>query len=463
MKAAGIIVEYNPFHNGHKFHIEETRKITGADYIIAVMSGNFVQRGACALLDKYTRTRMALACGADLVIELPVFFATGSAGDFASGAVSLLDKLGVVEALCFGSECGDIGLLQAAADILVQEPPRFRSALQEGLKQGLSFPAARAAALHACTDTEAGDLPSSSQPDFAAPHEDGDFLLAPNNILGLEYCTALCRRGSRIRPYTLRREGAGYLEEDLEAADSKAAFASALSLRTALHCERASALSLPTAPHGEDASALSLPTALHGEDASPQLWDKLSPFLPEELTALWQELLVNSPFLFPEDLTRELRYRLLLNASEGFERYADVSRELSDKLKKNALSFSDWEGLCLLLNTKETTYSRISRSLCHILLSITKEELACARQNDYAPYARILGFNKKAVPLLSAMKKNSSIPLISKLADAHRLLPCDALSMLQKDITAAHLYEAVRFAKTGIPPVNEYTRQIILF
>lgn len=106
MKTAGIIVEYNPFHNGHKFHIEETRRITGADFVIAVMSGNFVQRGACALLDKYVRTQMALSCGVDLVLELPVFFAAGSAGDFSAGAVSLLDKLGVVDALCFGSEIG---------------------------------------------------------------------------------------------------------------------------------------------------------------------------------------------------------------------------------------------------------------------------------------------------------------------------------------------------------------------
>ena len=112
MKTTGIIVEYNPLHPGHIYHMEQTRKQTGADYLIAVMSGSFVQRGAPALLDKYTRTRMALLAGADVVIELPVCFATGSAGDFAAGAVSLLDKLGCVDSLCFGSESGDISLFE---------------------------------------------------------------------------------------------------------------------------------------------------------------------------------------------------------------------------------------------------------------------------------------------------------------------------------------------------------------
>lgn len=442
MKTAGIIVEYNPFHNGHKFHIEETRRITGADFVIAVMSGNFVQRGACALLDKYVRTQMALSCGVDLVLELPVFFAAGSAGDFSAGAVSLLDKLGVVDALCFGSECGHIKTLQSAAAILAKEPPEFSGFLQARLRQGFSFPSARAAALKACLagvslSGSACQADSADAPDPALQERlpvTDEFFLAPNNILGIEYCAALLRRNSAIRPFTISRKDAGYLEDALPPAAGQNAFPSALSLRKALY-------------------SASRPL---------QLWPRISPLVPGELSGLWQTLLSENSFLFPRDFTQQLRYRLILDSSVGFEQYADVSRELSDKLKKSALRFTDWDSLCALLHSKETTYSRISRSLCHILLSITKDEVSAARQNDYTPYARILGFQKSAAPLLSAIRHNSSVPLVSKLADAHRLLPPPAFSMLQKDILAAHLYEAARFSKTGKMPVNEYTRQIIL-
>ena len=143
MKVTGIIAEYNPFHKGHAYHIQKAKELTGADYIIVVMSGDFTQRGMPAILDKYTRARMALACGADLVLELPVRFACASAEFFAGGAVSLLDRLGVVDSLCFGSECGDAGLLQKAASVLAEAEAleSFRSTLREGIRNGLSFPA----------------------------------------------------------------------------------------------------------------------------------------------------------------------------------------------------------------------------------------------------------------------------------------------------------------------------------
>ena len=140
MRTVGLIAEYNPFHNGHAWHMQEAKRISGADFCIVVMSGNFVQRGAPALLDKYARTEMALSCGADLVLELPVPYALGSAEYFASGAVSLLDSLGVVDTLCFGSECGDLSFLQKTAEILTEEPKEYLSYLKENLKAGNTFP-----------------------------------------------------------------------------------------------------------------------------------------------------------------------------------------------------------------------------------------------------------------------------------------------------------------------------------
>ncbi len=427
MKTAAVIAEYNPFHNGHQFHLERTRSLTGADYVVAVMSGDFVQRGQCAVTDKYARTRMALLGGADLVLELPVLFACGSAGDFAAGAVALVDGLGVADTLCFGSECGDIAPLLRAASLLCAESPAFQAALQGRLKEGWSFPRARAAALRTVWPKD-GSFPGE------------DFFSSPNNILGLEYCLCLTRRGSAVRPVTVRREGAAYGETVLPEPDTAAPadrrqhFPSALALRRLL------------ASAGGPAASLTqffsyVPAAQHG---------------------LWQEILAQGRLLFPADLTKELRLRLLQDAPEGYTRYADVTKELSDKLRKSCIRFSDWDDLCGRLKTKELTYSRISRALCHILLSVTAQELADARSRGSVPYARILGFRREAAPLLSAIRANSAVPLLSRPADAKRLLSPEGFAMLQKDVSASHLYESAMAAKRRTVPVHEYTRQLVI-
>lgn len=442
MKTAGIIVEYNPFHNGHQLHIERTRKETDADFIIAVMSGNFVQRGIPAVTDKHMRTKMALLGGADLVLELPVMFSAGSAGDFAAGAVSLLDKLGVVDTLCFGSEAGSIAPFQSAASLLSEEPPEFSQSLQENLRLGRSFPLARSIALQNCLSSRQASVRYATEDfsgktgcaaDTCSPLPD-NFLTTPNNILGVEYCTALYKRKSAICPVTLKREGAGYHDDTL-------------------FSEKGSGHIL--------SSATAIRRILKETQTHPDL-NAIAPALPASQLSCWQEILSQRRLLFPEDFTKELRCRLILDASDGFSQYADVSRELSDKLKKNHLTFTDWDSLCEALKTRELTYSRISRALCRILLSITDCQLQEARAKDYVPYARILGFKRSAEPLLSAIKQNSSIPLISKLADAYRLLPADAFTMLQQDITAAHLYESAVAAKNGTLPQNEYTRQLCI-
>lgn len=442
MKTAGIIVEYNPFHNGHQLHLEHTREKTGADYIIAVMSGDFVQRGTPSIIDKHMRTKMALLGGADLVLELPVIFSTGSAGDFAAGAVSLLDKLGMVDVLCFGSEYGAIAPFQSIAALLAKEPEEFSRILQENVRQGLSFPLARSIALqnylssHPAPDRHAAQSPSGKADSASALCSPlpADFLTAPNNILGLEYCAALSRRNSAIRPVTVKREGAGYHDDTFFSEEGSGQFLS---------------------------SATAIRSVLKETQAHPDL-SAIAPALPAAQLSCWQEVISEKRLLFPADFTKELRCRLIPEASGGFLRYADVSRELSDKLKKNHLSFTDWDSLCETLKSRELTYSRISRALCRILLSITDSQLKEARSKDYVPYARILGFKREAAPLLSAIRQNSSIPLVSKLADAYRILPADAFAMLQQDIAAAHLYESAAAAKTGTLPCNEYRRQICI-
>lgn len=208
MNITAIISEYNPLHKGHLYHIETARKETNADFMIAIMSGNFVQRGTPAIVDKYIRAEAALKSGIDLVLELPVMYATASAEYFALGGVSLADTLGCVTHLSFGSECGNAEKMMETATLLLDEPEEMKAPLKEALKEGLSFPAARAKAV------------KTIRPELA------DILEEPNNILGIEYCKAILKRKSRIQPHTICRRGQGYHSETTDES-----FASATGIR----------------------------------------------------------------------------------------------------------------------------------------------------------------------------------------------------------------------------------------
>lgn len=407
MKAAGIIAEYNPFHNGHKYHMEETKKITGADKVIVVMSGNFVQRGAPALMDKFTRAQMALEGGADLVLELPTVYACASAEFFAKGAVTMLHKLSVVDSLCFGSECGDTVSLVEIANGLTFETSDFSNALKKYTKEGLSYPQARMLALK-----ETSSIPNVEE-----------ILNNPNNILGVEYAKALLSLQSGITPFTIKRNGNDYHDASL-----KETYSSALSIRNAL---------------------------LDGKEFS-----ELKPQLPLESYSILENHFKKDCPVFSDDVSTILHYKLITEASRGFTDYLDVTKELSDRICNNLYRFTTFTGFCELLKTKEITYSRISRCLIHILLNITKEDLAYYQKENGIFYARILGFREDATDLLAQLKKNASIPLISKLADASKQLSPIGHKMLLQDILASHIYDSVVSSKFHKEPQNEYTRQI---
>lgn len=419
MKVNGIIAEYNPFHNGHQYHLMRSAALTGADYTIVVMSGDFVQRGAPALLGKHIRTEMALQSGADLVLELPVLYAASSAEYFAAGAAALLDKLGVVTHLCFGSECGDIRLLREIARLLSGESDHYRMLLQDSLKKGNSFPKARANALF-CS------LPSSHQSLLPADRKDLLSLLScPNNTLGIEYIRALDKRQSPISPVTLKRSGAGYhdkLDEE-NCPDSGSPFCSAFAVRQAL---------------------------LQGRDPA-----ELTSYLPEEAGKLFLEALKKNRPLYADAFSAVVYYKLLSERECGFEKYLDVTPDLSDRIAKKSASFTGFEAFCHLIKTKNITYTRIARCLVHILLDIRKEDMTLGKDLDYAPYARILGFRKSAAPLLAAVKAHSSVPLISKLAHREKIIPPDALRLLSLDIMAGEIYRGILHMGTCFAPPAE--------
>lgn len=444
MKVTGIIAEYNPFHKGHQYHLERARQETDADYIIVVMSGNYTQRGLPAVMDKYLRAQTTLQAGADLVLELPTPYATGSAEFFASGAVALLDKLGVIDHLCFGSECGRTDQLMQAAALLAHETSAYSQALQKHLAAGLAYPAAQEAALlpllanapvgTACPDK--GPVPAG-------------LLSSPNNRLGMEYCKALVRRNSPITPVTIQRVGAGYHDEALY--EEPQTFSSATAIRKLLLTD--------ASPKAESGAAPEILPGAAPESFASQMPDYAAGLIRQE----WQQSLP----LSPDDFSLLLHCRLLRETARSLTSYQDVSQDLADKIIKHLPDFTSFTEYCRLLKSKDLTYTRISRSLLHILLNIREEDVRDYVAQDYLGYARILGFRREAAPLLGAIKSNAALPLLSKLADADKVLAPKALAMLEQDIAAAHLYEAVathKFSQNAKQKrlQNEYRRQIII-
>ncbi|MCD8225659.1 MAG: nucleotidyltransferase family protein [Clostridiales bacterium] len=422
MNVAGIIAEYNPFHKGHQYQLDEVRRRTGADYIVVVMSGDFVQRGEPAIIDKYRRTRMALDGGADLVLELPVCLATSSAEYFAMGGVSLLDRLGVVDTLCFGSESGDLAALQQAAKLLSDEPELFQAELKRRLAAGVSYPRARAEALEAILGvTGTNPIPAV-------------IPTAPNDILAVEYLKALNRTRSAMEPLAIRRQGQGY------------------------HCD---ALADVFSPTGGFASASAIRHALLGKpDACT-----FSPALTAQLPAASRTYLADAPaFLAADSLSAILNARLLqlLHDEQALSSFADLSPELAARLKQHTLDFASFSGRIQQLKTRSYTYSRISRALLHLLLGITNEDMTRIQQLRYAPYARVLGFRQSAEPLLHAIKKSMDLKLITKTADAAQLLTADRLRVLNQDFHASHLYQSLVYAASGQQMKNEYTQSVVI-
>lgn len=413
MKTVGIVAEYNPFHNGHAYHINKAKELTGADYCVVVMSGDFVQRGAPALMDKYLRTECALKNGADLVLELPVCYAVSSAEHFARGAVALFDKLGVIDSICFGSECGDIRLLTEFAKELLDESPAFKDTLGRELRAGHTYPQARNNALIA------------SSP-YLTAHI--NVMTSPNNILGIEYCKALLSGNSRIVPYTIKRAGASYHDNCLD--DT---FSSALSIRESLR---------------------------HAVDT-----DRLHKQIPDASRSVMERAYLKSFPVFSDDLSLLVQYALLSGEDAGFTDYPDIDRELSDRIVKLLPEYRDFRSFCDLLKSKNRTYVRISRSLLHVLLGIRREELLHYIKEGPVFYARMLGFLDSASPLLTAIKKESTIPLLSKLSEAEKQLAPTGLSMLKRDIYASHVYQSVVRSKfpdeNPLPGINEYRTPIV--
>lgn len=387
-RVLGIIAEYNPFHNGHLYHIAKSKEETGAQYVVAVISGNFVQRGNTSIVNKWTKAKMALLNGADLVIELPTVYSISSAENFAEGAIKILNSLGIVDTLSFGMEAKDISTLNNIANVLYSEPKEYVTILSHELKKSNSFPKARENALMMYLN----DIKRYA-----------NVMAGSNNILGIEYLKALKRTKSTINPVGIKREKVLY--NDKYIVDE---FASATAIRKML--------------------------------MTKQLGD-ISKVMPRNSYLLLGEELKKGHYVI--DISRfekEIIYNLRRMSIEDIAKLPDVSEGLENSIKNAADSCNTTEELINIVKSKRFTQTRIQRILLYSLLGITKKQMDISRK--IVPYVRVLGFNNKGKELISEMMrlnpKLNVITSVKKYIDtvANRNLK----EMLETDILATNVY-----------------------
>lgn len=373
MRTVGMIVEYNPLHYGHVHHLEQSKQVSGADAVVAVMSGHFLQRGEPAIVDKWTRAEMALRMGVDLVLELPVVYATQPAEWFAYGAVSALHRTGVVDALCFGSESGELDWMRPLARLLKQEPTALKAALQAALKTGVSYPAAFSEAVAKIV-----------------PGVDPAALSQPNNTLGLHYLIALERLASPIDPLTIPRVKAGY--NDTSIADER--IASATALRKLMAGTR-----FGEAPPSE-----------------------LSRYVPEStFTLLEREFAAGRGPLTWEHFARPLFHQLLSLGPEALAEFHEVEEGLEHRIHTALASmdlqyFPKVDALLEQLKTKRYTRTKLQRTLLRILLQHRRSLWDRHTLRSGVPYLRVLGFTSTGRELLKRMKRTATVPVVTKIA-----------------------------------------------
>jgi len=382
-KILAIIAEYNPFHNGHLYHLQKSKKDIKPDYSICIMSGNFCERGDTSIIDKWSKTEAALKCGFDMVIELPVLYSISSAENFAEGALKILDAFDDVT-LSFGSECGDLNILNSIADVLYNEPNEYQTILSHELSKGLSYPKARENALLLYLN----DIKKYA-----------NVLSNPNNILGIEYLKAIKKLKSKVKPHTVKRIDAGY--NSLKVKDR---LASATAIRNLLK-------------ENKDVKKLIPPPAYN--------------ILSDNIE---HGKIVNDISVFEKEIIYTLRKMSLAEIAN----LQDVTEGLENSIKQAANDCNTLEDLINSIKSKRYTRSRIQRILLYSILNITKKDI----QNSYKvkPYIRVLGVSKQGKYLLSRFS-NPKYPVITSVkkfmdSNNNKILK----NMLEKDILASNIY-----------------------
>lgn len=387
-RVLGIIAEYNPFHNGHLYQIEEAKKQTGADYVVAVISGNFTQRGNTSLVNKWVKTDMALRSGVDIVIELPTVYSISSAENFAEGAIKILDSLKIVDTLCFGTETADFAALNNIANVLYNEPKEYVSLLNHELGKGVSYPKARESALMMYLN----DIKRYA-----------NILSGSNNILAIEYLKALKKLKSSMRPFSVQRKKVYYNDERI--VDE---FASSTAIRKLV---------------------------------SRGQYDEIRKVVPTSSYMLLKEEIRKGSFVLDIlKYEKEILYNLRKMTISEIAELPDVTEGLEHVIKNGANSCNSILDLMDIVKSKRYTQTRIQRILLYALLGITKKDMLNARK--VTPYVRVLGFNKNGREMLSEIcNENRRINMITSVKKFEELNLNKALKeMLDKDIFATNVY-----------------------
>jgi predicted nucleotidyltransferase len=366
MKATGVVVEYNPFHNGHLHHLTETKKTAGADLVIACMSGHFLQRGEPALVSKWARTKMALAAGVDIVIELPYAFATQHAETFAKGSISLLREIGC-ESFCFGSEDGGISAFEETVHLIQSNHIAYNASVKSYMKAGLSYPSALSKAFKDLEGT--GKLID---------------LGKPNNILGYHYIKARNTAAPELKAFTITRESAGYHDEHF----ASPSIASATSIR----------MNLFDPEQEESVINRYIPSATHEilehykkEFGGYHRWENYWPLL---------------------------QYKIMSSSPSQLREIYEIEEGIENRIIESAKAALSFEDFMNRVKSKRYTWTRLQRMALHILTNTTKSEM---NERHAAPsYIRLLGMNQTGQEYLNKSKKSLNLPLVSKLSSADK-------------------------------------------
>lgn len=401
MNIVGLVVEYNPFHNGHLYHLNKSLEKTNATHSVAIMSGNFLQRGEPALFDKYTRAMAAVKNGVDLVIELPTLFACQSAETFAHGSIATLNSLNCIDSICFGSEEGNIDILYTISKILVDECDEFKDYLKKYLNDGMLFPSARSLALfdyinkHNLIDISKDKL--------------FNILNSSNNILGLEYIKSILKLKSKIKPYTISRIVSSYNSEDIT-------------------------------------NTICSATAIRKSLKENNNFSLIKDVVPKETYEVLNYKISNNFYPMFDDNYYDILNAIIIRDYNNLNRYFEVNEGIENKIYQNIFKSNNLYDLLLSIKSKRYTLTKIKRTLNNILLGITKEDMSKVRNICTMPYIRVLAFNNKGREILKVIKKSSDIKIINKFSNISYSMDDDIFkTLIGYDIKATNMYNLIYY------------------
>ena len=399
-KRIGIIAEYNPFHNGHLYQIKKAKELTGADTVIAVMSGNFTQRGETSLVNKFEKTKIALQNEVDMVIELPTIYSISSAENFALGGIKILNEIGNIDYLVFGIEEDNLQELQAIADVLVNENDEFKSKIKTELDKGNSYPKAREITLKKVLLSE----------------NMKDIMQKPNNILAIEYLKALKITNSRIKPFAIKRKNSMHHDNNINENYASGTYIRKLFIENN--------------------------------------FDEISKVVPKYTYERLSELKSHGTYVTSiNDFSDIVIYKIRMMTKEEISKIADVNEGLENSIKLASTTCKTIDEIIEKVSTKRYTKTRISRILTYILLDITKSDMEQSKKND--PYIRVLGINKKCEEILSTINNNKLITSLKKFEENN-----GENELLNIDKKATEIY-TIKYPKS-VDANLDYTSKFII-